>query len=457
MADPVPSNYRLTITGTTYSLESEEDFEGPHHAEEFVLQFVPIDGDLLPLEDYIFIKVRRHSYIKDSFENRVLSANESSRQSLITDFAEAMYKEKGLRRYRIVNSIPVPFPSPLEELEFDFPIIPYTSLNPGPTHPLHWIDKRLVTYGGKVYVWKHAYDSFYLSRLGEELGHYQKLKGSRWIAEIAGIVVRQGLRTGFLVQYYPKGDLTKHFDATEVTKRGWLTQVAQALIDFSAIGFYHRRLKCANIIVDDDNNVRIIDLDASGISEGWAHPDDYRNFVPDETPLADSHPDAVQMPMSLPSDLTGFHGPDSGVLESNLEMQSLTNPESTFVSPSEADLFSNLNEEEQQILLDEFNAFLDAKGPPLSGEELDATGLNSPTDSERQKFQIYSFGKTAWELFAGCKVPTNEDDLKGTPGWVQTLVHRCCKQEDFDSMEDILRFLESLNNEEMGHGEKPGI
>src|SRR5271154_1756418 len=52
-----------------------------------------------------------------------------------------------------------------------------------------------------------------------------------------------------------------------------------ALVEFNTVGFIHQDLKCANIVVDESNNIRIIDLENAGGTLGWVHPDDRRGYV----------------------------------------------------------------------------------------------------------------------------------------------------------------------------------
>jgi len=454
MASPATTEdrYRLTITSGSFEEEFEDDPDGPHMWEDFYLQFCEVSGFGLPLEDTLFIHIERNSEVEDAFENRVLTANITLRESLITDFANSVYRETGLCNYQIVNSVPIPLPPFAKDLTFDFPTVAYSDLKHGP-EIRRYLKHRLVTYAGIAYLWKEAALSDGLERLEEELANYQKLAGSRWIAEIGGIVLRQGRRTSFLIQYYPQGDLRQHFDASDLTKQKWLTQLAQAIIEFNGKGFHYRDLKCANIIVDNDNNIRIVDLETFGNTEGWAHPNEPTFYMPNEEFLS------THYPIPWHSDVTEPQASQS-TIESDPQMPPFLNPASGNAYPSVLEssepgfprLLSQQHTEVDHHLHHEIDAYIRS-----SLDKFGAMKPKPPTAVEWQKFQIYSFGKTAWELFAGCKVPTNEDDLKGTPGWVQTLVHRCCKQEDFDSMEDILRFLESLNNEEMRHGEKPGI
>ena len=53
-----------------------------------------------------------------------------------------------------------------------------------------------------------------------------------------------------------------------------MTQVATALNEFEKSGYILQDLKCANVVVDDSDDVRIIDLENAGGTRGWAHQDD---------------------------------------------------------------------------------------------------------------------------------------------------------------------------------------
>lgn len=392
--------YRLSVTSFSFTPESDDDPDGPHINEYWRLEFFPRGGHGLPREDAIFVKCERNYDVPDALENRILSAPEVTRHDMITNFAESVFREKGWHNFEILNSIPVAMPPVKIDLSFDSQIIPYTSLEPSLTKLPHEVH-RPVTFTGKVYLMKTAAlpgDEFHLL---QELSHYKKLSGSRWLPELGGIVNRQGRQEAFLVRYYPAGDLRRHFDADEHTKRSWVVQLAQALAEFNATGFYHRDIKCANIVVDDENNIRIIDLENTGTTEGWSHPDDANAFfIPFD-----------MKDCSIPGDFESAFPPQ--------DYESLVSP---FIPPSESEPPSY--------------AIPPSYAPPTI------------TKSQSQKFQVYGFGKTVWEFYVG-KRPTNENDLLETPAWVQSLVRRCCKEDTFESMDDVIGFLLNRSSQEI--------
>jgi serine/threonine protein kinase len=304
-------------------------------------------------------------------------------------------------------------------LPFNYRIVPYTSLEPyegtvraGEVH-------RLVNFEGEAYVLKGVDFPGSEYRLAQELSHYKMLSRSRWIPEIGGIVSRQGRREAFLVHYYPGGDLRSHFDADNSTKRRWVIQVATALAELNSMNFFHQDVKCANIVVDGFGDIRIIDLENGGGTDGWTHPDNLdasiaaheegdlviSSFVcgdaqpPTLPPIPEwAHMNLIPIPKSEPSvsppvpewaPITTSPIPEAGM--------------STFGFP-----------------------------PPF----------RSRTVGEKRRFQVYGFGKTVWELYVG-KKPIDDDDLLRTPRWVQRLVHECCKEDAFASMDEVIRSLDS--------------
>jgi serine/threonine protein kinase len=234
--------FRLIVASLSFTPEGDDPAN-----EKWRLEFYPTDKGRLPREDVIFVKCQRNYEVEDALENRILRTDEVTKEGMIIDFAETTFCEKGLYNFEIVNSQAVAIPAPVIDLPFNYPIVPYASLESceetiraGEVH-------SLVKFEGKVYVLKGADFSGEEYRLAQELSHYKTVSYSRWIPEIGGIVCRQGRREAFLVRYYPGGDLTGHFGAENSTKRRWVIQIATALAELNSMNFFHQDVKCANI------------------------------------------------------------------------------------------------------------------------------------------------------------------------------------------------------------------
>ena len=96
---------------------------------------------------------------------------------------------------------------------------------------------KIVKYKGELYVYKGAEDIDKIAR--KEIRHYQLLKSSKWLPELAGKVCRQGRNEAFLVQYFEKGDLTRQYRADEVSMKRWVTEIATALLYFESVGSHY--------------------------------------------------------------------------------------------------------------------------------------------------------------------------------------------------------------------------
>ena len=132
-------------------------------------------------------------------------------------------------------------------MQGNVPVVLYISLeHRGIEVPLEIIH-NVVKFNGELYVYKDARfpGTSTVCILAQELRNYQLLKNSRWIAELGGVVSRRGHREALLIRYYPKGNLSKHFNADDMIKQQWVVQIATALAEFDAVGFVHYDLKCA--------------------------------------------------------------------------------------------------------------------------------------------------------------------------------------------------------------------
>jgi serine/threonine protein kinase len=433
-----PSNscaLHLNIVSLTFTPESE-DPDGPHVYEFWRLEFRAPEKRVRAIEDVVFVKLNRNEEVEHALENRILTADEGAKYQMVTEIAETTFYDKGWHNFEIINSQPIVMPAPIIDLRIDYTVVPYASLEPCdlevPAGQIH----RLVKFDNKPFVLKVAQFPGEEYRLSQELRHYQKLAGSRWIPEIGGIVCRQGRREGCLIRYYPRGDLRRHFDADDPTKRRWVVQIATALAEFNSMTFFHQDIKCANIVVDDSGDLRIIDLENTGGTDGWAHPDELNRHgdFSDDNDLGigfDSGKPPIPFP-SLPS-WAILPDPSETANKPPIPLPPLPPwailPEQ-FEHPT---TLPHLNPPHIHIK----DSMLEA-GMPHSG-------LSVPralTVAEKGRFQVYGFGKAVWELYVA-KEPVNEEDLLQAPEWVRKLVRRCCMEDSFTSMGEILSYLDS--------------
>jgi len=335
-------SFFLSVVAFSFTTEGGE-WDDPHKTESWRFEYYPEDDHSLPLENAIFVQYKRNELMPDALENKLLDADEDLKEGLVVDEVKKQL-QPDIHFFAIENSVAIPTPPPRINIRSNLHIVPYASLEPfGANRPD--IIHRIVKHNGIPYLLKAAnfpHDEVVLS---QEVKNYRLLKHSSWTAELGGIVERQGRKEAILIRYYSSGDLTRHFGADEKTKARWVKQLATALKELDNLGYIPQDLKCANLVLDDSHNVRLIDLENFGGTDGWAHPDDLKGLIP-------------------------------------------------------------------------------AKG----------------SVSERKRcYAVYGFGKTVWELYVG-GVPTNEEELKATPQWIQELVHGCLDGK-FKSMTEVVKYM----------------
>jgi hypothetical protein len=166
-------------------------------------------------------------------------------------------------------------------------------------------------------------------------------------------------------------------------------------VEFEQLGFFYQDLKCANIVLDDTDHIRFIDLENAGGTEGWAHPDDLKGHISSSYDyLSDDvaeeewiHNSEFHWNEQIPLDLVASESDDDSEAADELDFQSL------WPAPKTAE--------------------------------------------QRQMYAVYGFGKIVWELFVGGP-PTDLEELKSTPEWVQELVNGCCHNGQYTSMSQVL-------------------
>jgi hypothetical protein len=269
-----PPQFRLVVSAHSFS--AEEDDIDSHTEEHWRLEFIP-DDDGLPLEDVIFVSYTRNYDNPAALENKLLDCDEETKEEMIVNEVEKWDNDQHF--FTIQNSLPVVATPPKIDLPSLLPIIPYRFLKPGgisifPSH-IH----KIVKYKGIDYVFKSANLPGDEHSLAQELRNYKLVEDLKWAAELRGIVRRQNRKEGILVRYYSGGDLRQHFDADEGRKQRWVIQMATALHEFEKRGYIQQDLKCANIVVEDSGDIRMIDLENAGGTKDWAHPDNLVGII----------------------------------------------------------------------------------------------------------------------------------------------------------------------------------
>lgn len=199
--------------------------------------------------------------VYQSWSDKLLDCKEVKEEIIVDEVKK--WDHKGYF-FRTKNSIPVPTSPPEITLPSSkLPIIPYRSLKPchsstsGTQH-------NVVKYKNVRYVLKSANLPGDVPSLAQELRNYQLVKGSKWAAELGGIIRRQARKEGIQIRYYSAGDLRlQHFGADIKQKRQWVIQIATALDEFEKCGYFQQDLKCERF-----RRNRMIDLENCWRDEG---------------------------------------------------------------------------------------------------------------------------------------------------------------------------------------------
>ncbi|KAI1099910.1 hypothetical protein F4804DRAFT_65977 [Jackrogersella minutella] len=137
-----------------------------------------------------------------------------------------------------------------------------------------------------------------------EVNALNSLKFSRNVIEFYGVVVDDEDESvkGLLINYAEKGALIDViYDSQEdghylswPLREKWARQVVQGLSDVHEAGFVQGDLTLSNIVIDFEDNAKIIDINRRGCPVGWEPPE--------ATPLIDSN-QRISMYIGVKSDL----------------------------------------------------------------------------------------------------------------------------------------------------------
>ncbi|KAI0152278.1 hypothetical protein F4776DRAFT_652667 [Hypoxylon sp. NC0597] len=137
-----------------------------------------------------------------------------------------------------------------------------------------------------------------------EVNALNSLRFSRNVIEFYGVVVddEEEFVKGLLINYAEKGALIDViYDSQEDDKflpwplrEKWARQIVQGLSDVHEAGFVQGDLTLSNIVIDYQNNAKIIDINRRGCPVGWEPPE--------ATPLIESN-QRISMYIGVKSDL----------------------------------------------------------------------------------------------------------------------------------------------------------
>lgn len=394
---PDPAIWRLSVVAEIYSTEDEDVPDGTLSFEELRLEYVPRDqkSPSLPLENAFFICYHLNKKTPDALENRFLRlecGNLEEIEKLLRGHEEYYFTIEGSQ---LIPQTPIDIDIPCE-----LPVVPYSVLAVSPRSTTPGAIYKIVKFEDKEYVYRSACLPQDVDNLAQEFRHYELLKGSKWIPKLGGKVCRQGRNEGALIQYFAKGDLRKQYQANEDVKKQWVKEIAAALLDFESRGFFYQDIRCANIVLSDDDSIRFINLGNTDAEEKWVHPDNLLSYT---------------------------YSPYRGEFGRSL---------SSLWDPRLRDFKSPVEEKNPEVLR--------VTSISYPGESKGCLEFKDPRTPEQQRrYTVYGYGKLVWELFVGDE-PISKEQLAKTPAWIQELVNGCCHESRYNCISEVLEYLRAV-------------
>ncbi|KAI0888833.1 uncharacterized protein GGS22DRAFT_63564 [Annulohypoxylon maeteangense] len=161
-----------------------------------------------------------------------------------------------------------------------------------------------VRVGGKTLIKKEIPGPDTVDEFLYEVNALNSLRFSRNVIEFHGVVVDDEDESvkGLLINYAEKGALIDViYDSQEegrflpwALREKWARQIIQGLSDVHEAGFVQGDLTLSNIVIDYEDNAKIIDINRRGCPVGWEPPE--------ATPLIDSN-QRISMYIGVKSDL----------------------------------------------------------------------------------------------------------------------------------------------------------
>ena len=136
----------------------------------------------------------------------------------------------------------------------------------------------------------------YLELFLNEASALAKLRHSRYFARLTAFVSMSNpydpneddVVCGALTEFCDKGDLQTLLHVEDVKnvpwilKLKWAKQIALAVQDMHSLGLVHGDLKCHNVVIDAQDNAKLLDVCTGGVTHGYFWPSDADNepFLP---------------------------------------------------------------------------------------------------------------------------------------------------------------------------------
>ncbi|KAL8798827.1 MAG: hypothetical protein Q9223_007803 [Gallowayella weberi] len=175
-------------------------------------------------------------------------------------------------------------------------IIPYPS-----TSALHYLDCRRVkesdlcfeahmsgfvykvSVGGEIFIKKEIPGPDSVDEFLYEINALANLSGSNNVVQFQGLVIDENntLVKGLLISFAEQGALVDliydHKEGKEQLswprRERWAKQIVQGLADIHEAGFVQGDFTLSNIVIDENDEARIIDINRRGCPVGWEPPE----------------------------------------------------------------------------------------------------------------------------------------------------------------------------------------
>ncbi|CAG8146800.1 hypothetical protein PENNAL_c0006G02734 [Penicillium nalgiovense] len=174
------------------------------------------------------------------------------------------------------ETIPYPPISSIRHL-VNAPIIPEDLLH-FESHLSGFVYK--INLDGRFYIKKEIPGPDTVDEFLYEINALHALKDRPSVIQVEGIVIDEwrGVVKGLLISYAEKGALVdilyEQRGRTSFTRRErWAKQIVQGLCEIHESGYVQGDFTLANIVVDADDNAKIIDINRRGCPVGWEPPE----------------------------------------------------------------------------------------------------------------------------------------------------------------------------------------
>ncbi|OXV10448.1 hypothetical protein Egran_01790, partial [Elaphomyces granulatus] len=173
--------------------------------------------------------------------------------------------------------IPYPQISSVRHLKVEVPRIPECQLN-FDAHLSGFVYK--VRYKDQVYIKKEIPGPDTVDEFLYELNALYDLKDSQSVIQFGGVVVDDASHVvkGLLIRYAKQGPLVdllydKKGNILWDLRERWAKQIVQGLCEIHEAGYVQGDFTLSNIVIDDADNAKIIDINRRGCPVGWEPPE----------------------------------------------------------------------------------------------------------------------------------------------------------------------------------------